>query len=166
MFLFSQPFLIRETAEGARLVSWRVWFLTWLLPAAFGLTAAGLAGWTGLRYLTYERGTGEVVRVYAWEGESWFDRGVTNYGPVFRYEFASGEETEASTGMSAPGWNFEIGSRHPIRFDPTARGDVMLEGRHNWAVAAAIGAIALVTALPALWLHRRVRRWQLAAKLL
>ena len=160
MFLFSRPFLTEETAEGVRLASWRVWFFIWLVPVAFAAAAVILGMATGLRYLATVPGEGEVVRVYSQAGETVFDRGVTNYAPVFRYEFAPGEETEASAGMAAPGWNFEIGSRHAIRFDPKVKGDVMLPGRHNWVVAWIMALIAAVLALPALWAHLRVRRWQ------
>lgn len=159
MFLFSRPFLFEETGSGRRIVSWRVWLLIWLVPGMFALAAAGLAGWTGLRYLSTVPGEGEVVRVYSWPGETIFERGVTNYGPVFRYEFAPDEETEASTGMSSPAWNFEIGSRHAIRFDPRVKGNVMLAGWHNWFLAGMVALVAAMTALPAWWGHRRVRRW-------
>ena len=164
MFLFSRPFLYEETAAGERIVSWRVWLLIWLVPALFGVTALGLAAGAAYRQATTVPGEGEVVRVYAWEGETPFDRGVTNYGPVFRYEFKPGEMAEASTGMSSPDWNFEVGSRHAIRFNPKRKGNVMVPGRHNWAVAGVIGLIALVTALPAWWGHVRVRRWQREAR--
>ena len=162
MFLFSQPFLFATTEAGERIVSWRVWLLIWLVPVLFAAAALFLAGHAGWRQVSTVPGTGEVVRVYAWEGETVFDRGRTNYAPVFRYEFAPGEMTTASVGMSHPGWNFEIGSKMPIRYNPHRKMNVVLPGPHNWAVAGVIGAIALITAVPAWWGHRRVRRWQRA----
>lgn len=164
MFLFSQPFLCATTETGERIVSWRVWLLIWLVPGLFALAALGLLGEAGYRQLSTVPGEGEVVRVYQWPGETVFDRGTVNYAPVFRYAFKPGEMTEASTGLSHPGWNFAVGSRHAIRYNPNRKGDVMLPGAHNWAVAGVIGLIALVTALPAWWGHTRVRRWQLGAK--
>ena len=160
MFLFSRPFLFAETEGGARIVSWRVWLLIWLVPGLFGAATVLLAGETFWKLERMVPGTGEVVRVYAWEGETVFDRGVVNYSPVLRYEFALGEITEASTGMSHPDWNFEIGAERAILFDPAYKTDISLPGPHNWAVARMIGLIALVSALPALWAHRRARRWQ------
>lgn len=163
MFLFSQPFLLQETEAGERIVSWRVWLLIWVVPVLFAVAAMVLAGEAAWRQLSTVPGEGEVVRVYAWEGETMFDRGTTNYGPVFRYEFAPGESAEATSGMSHPDWNFEIGTRMPIRYNPRTKTDVVLPGAHNWAVAGVIALIALVTALPALWGHRRVTRWQRGA---
>jgi hypothetical protein len=160
MFLFSRPFLFEETEAGERVVSWRVWLLIWLVPVLFAGAAIVLAGQTFWQIERSVAGQGEVVRVYAWPGETLFDRGTTNYSPVLRYENTPGEMTEASTGMSHPAWNFEIGSKMEILYTPGYKGNVMLPGPHNWAVARVIGLIALVTAVPALWAHRRVRRWQ------
>ena len=164
MFLTSQPFLFGQDEVGGRIVSWRVWLLIWLVPGLFGLAAVMLAGETAWRIQQTVPGQGAVVRVYDWPGETIFDRGQTNYGPVFRYEFKPGEMTEASVGMSHPDWNFPIGEVHDIRFDPRRKTNVILSGPHNWAVAMVIGVIALVTAVPAIWAHRRARRWQKAAK--
>ncbi|MDU8926828.1 hypothetical protein RXV86_05490 [Alisedimentitalea sp. MJ-SS2] len=160
MFLFSQPFLFGTDKSGNRVVSWRVWLLIWIVPGLFVLAALGLLAEAGYRQLSTVPGTGEVVRVYEWEGETPFDKGRMNYGPVFRYEFQPGEMTEASTGKSHPGWNFEIGTRMPIRYTPNRKVNVMLPGGHNWAVPGVIGLFALMMALPAWWGHRRVRRWQ------
>lgn len=160
MFLFSRPFLYAETAAGERIVSWRVWLFIWLLPGMFALATVAMLGEAAWRLQGTIEGQGEVVRVYAFEGETVFDRGTINYSPVFRYEFAPGEMTEASTGMSHPDWNFEVGSVHEILFKPRYKTDVSLPGPHNWAVAWVIGAIAIALAFPAMWVHRRVRRWQ------
>ncbi|UYV39302.1 hypothetical protein N4R57_10010 [Rhodobacteraceae bacterium D3-12] len=160
MFLFSRPFLFEETAAGERIVSWRVWLLVWLLPGVFALGTVAMVGEAGWRLQGTVVGQGEVVRVYTFEGETVFDRGVLNYSPVFRYEFAPGEMIEASTGMSHPDWNYEIGSVHEIYYKPSYKTNVSLPGAHNWAVAWVIGGITAVLLLPALWLHRRVRRWQ------
>ncbi|MDQ2088464.1 DUF3592 domain-containing protein [Marimonas arenosa] len=164
MFLFSQPFLWTETAAGERIVSWRAWVLLWVVPALFAVAALILLAAASYRQLSTVPGEGEVVRVYAWDGETIFDRGSINYSPVFRYEFAPGDVTEATSGMSHPGWNFEIGSRHAIRYNPRRKTDVVLPGAHNWAPAAVIAALALLTGLPAIWGHRRLRRWQRGGK--
>lgn len=162
MWLTSQPYLLRETGEGVREISWRMWVLVWVVPVAFGLAALWLVVEAGYKRLATVPGEGEVVRVYAWEGETLFDRGQVNYAPVFRYVWSDGAPTEASVGMSHPGWNFPVGSRHAIRFFPGRKADVVLPGAHNWAVAAIIAAIAAVCVLPALWATRALRRWRAA----
>lgn len=155
-----QPYFYRQTADGRREVSWRTWVLIWLLPVLFGLAAALLLAEAAYKRLATRPGTGEVVRVHAWEGETIFDRGRINYAPVFRYVWSDGEPTEASPGMSNPGWNFGIGARHAIRYFPGRKADVVLPGPHNWAVAGMIAAIAMLTAIPAALLSRALRRWQ------
>ncbi|MDA7430365.1 hypothetical protein PGB28_18035 [Primorskyibacter aestuariivivens] len=160
MPLFSQRYFLRETGDGRRLISWRVWVLVWVAPALFALAFVVLLGEAAYKRLATVPGEGEVVRVYAWEGETWFDRGTTNYAPVLRYVWSDGKPTEASTGMSHPDWNFEIGSRHMIRYFPGAKADLVLPGAHNWSVAWVIGAIAAVLLLPALWGTWRLKKWQ------
>lgn len=160
MYWSSQTYLWRVTEGGRRLVSWRLWVLIWVTPVLFALAFAALLGEAGYkRYATVET-EAEVVRVYAWGGETIFDRSTVNYAPVFRYVWSDGAPTEASVGMSHPDWNFDIGTRHVIRYFPAAKSDLVLPGPHNWAAAWIIGALALVTALPALWGTRRLNRWQ------
>lgn len=160
MFLFSRPFLYEVTAAGERIVSWRVWLFIWLVPGVFALAVAYLSAEALWRFYGTIPGQGEVVRVYAWPGETVFDRDKTNYSPVFRYEFAPGDMTEASTGMSNPKWNFEVGSTHEILFKKNYKTNVTLPGAHNWAAAWVIAVITLIFTMPAIWAHRRVRRWQ------
>jgi hypothetical protein len=159
MRLPGRTILWGEAPDGRREVLPRVWLLVWLVPGLFALAALLLvieATW--LRLATVP-GEGEVVQVYAWPGETIFDRGTTNYAPVFIYE-ATGRTLRASTNMSHPDWNFAPGSRHAIRHFPDGRGDVMLPGPHNWSVAGVIALIGAATALPALLAHRALRRWQ------
>lgn len=103
---------------------------------------------------------GEVVRVYSWPGESPWNRGVMEYAPIFRYVWTDGTETEASGGYRDPDWNFEIGSRHAIRYWPDRKTDVVLEGRHNWFVAKVIAVMAVILVFPALAIHLAVQRWR------
>ncbi|MDQ2092645.1 hypothetical protein [Rhodalgimonas zhirmunskyi] len=159
MFLFSRPFLFGEK-DGVRVVSWRVWLFLWLLPGLLALGALAMLAETGWRYAQTVPGEGEVVHVYAWEGETLFDRGRMIYAPVFLYNDGTGRAVRASTYMAAPDWNFPLGSRHAIRFDPRGQLDAMLPGASNFAVPGIIAALALLFALPALLLHVRVRRWQ------
>ncbi|MDJ0827850.1 MAG: hypothetical protein QNJ16_20380 [Rhodobacter sp.] len=161
--LGSQPYFWRELPDGRREVSWRVWVLIWVAPVLFLLAGAGMLGIEAYRHLASVPATGEVVRVYAWEGETVFDRGTTNYGPVFRYVWSDGQLTEATSGLSHPDWNFEIGSRHAIRYLPGVKTDVVLPGPHNWYPGLIVGAIGLILTLPALWATARLRRWQRSA---
>lgn len=159
MFLVSRPFLFGER-DGARVVSWRVWLFLWLLPGLLALGALAMLAETGWRYAQTVPGEGEVVHVYAWQGETALDRDRTNYAPVFLYDDGTGREVRASTYMASPEWNFPLGSHHAIRFDPRGKLDVMLPGASNFAVPGIIAALALLFAIPAAWLHARVRRWQ------
>lgn len=160
MWLTSQPYLLREAPDGRRLVSWRMWVLVWVVPACFAMGALWLAIEAGYKRLATVPGEGEVVRVYAWEGATPFDRGAVNYAPVFRYVWSDGQATEASVGMSHPDWDYPVGSRHAIRYFPGRKADVILPGRHNWAAAQVIAAIAALCLLPAAWGTWRLRRWQ------
>jgi len=157
--LFSQPFFWRCLPDGRREVSWRVWVLIWVAPVLFVMAGAGLLVWEGYRHLASVPTEAEVVRVYEWEGEGLFTTGTTLYGPVFRYVWGDGQTTEATSGMSDPAWNFEIGSRHQIRYFPGAKANVVFPGRHNWLPGAIVAGIGVVLSLPALWATLRLRRW-------
>ncbi|MGV6849006.1 MAG: DUF3592 domain-containing protein [Marinibacterium sp.] len=162
MFLFSQPFLYKIHADERREASWRLWLLIWILPAGFALAAIWLVAVAAYGQVATQPATGEVVRVYGWEGGTIFDRGTMNYSPVFRYRWSDGADTEASTGMSRPEWNYAIGSRHDIRYFPARKRDVILPGWHNWLPALIIFGMAAVLAVPALLAALRLRRWQQA----
>jgi len=156
----SPYFFLRRLPDGQREISWRVWVLVWVLPVLFLLAAVLLALWEGYRHLATVPGQGQVVRVYARPGETVFDKGVTNYSPVFRYQWSDGQMTEASTGASHPDWNFEIGTRHEIRYFPGGKADVVLEGAHNWFVAWVIGLIGAVAVVPAALASLALWRWR------
>ena len=157
--LFSQPYFWRELPDGRREVSWRVWVLVWVTPVLFLAAAVLMLGYEGYRHATSVPGEGEVVRVYAWEGETIFDRGTINYGPVFKYIWSDGNPTEATSGMSHPDWNFDIGSRHAIRYFEGYKGNVVYPGLHNWMAGLIILGLGAVCLIPALWVTARLRRW-------
>jgi len=136
--------------EGRRLASWHVYVLLWLLPVIFALATAALFAEAIWKTTATVPTTGEVVRVYDWDG---------NYGPVFRYTWTDGSVTEASTGNSSPDFNFPVGSLHDIRYFADRKADVVLVGPHNWFVALVIGAITLGVSLFSLYGHARLRRW-------
>ncbi|GAA6203166.1 DUF3592 domain-containing protein [Aquicoccus sp. SU-CL01552] len=156
----TQLFLFRTTPDGKRQVSWRVWVLIFLLPVLFLGTAVALAFESYSFVANAKRTTGEVVRVYSWEGWNPWDGETTDYSPVFRYRFSDGEMTEASTGQSSPNWNFEIGSQHDILFLPDRKRDVrQVRFEQLWALPATIGLIGLVLLCPALIAAFFVFRW-------
>lgn len=156
----TQLYLLRTGPDGKRQASWRVWLLVFLLPILFLGTAAAIAFESYSFVTNATRTTGEVVRVYAWEGWNPWDGATTDYSPVFRYRFSDGEMTEASTGQSSPNWNFALGSRHEILFNPAYKRDVRQDNFEQlWAVPVAIGLIGLVLLFPAVGLAWLVLRW-------
>ena len=147
--------------QGGRHVGWRVWLLLWLLPGLFAVATLILGGIAVQQELLWQRGEAYVRQVYAWEGDTPFDRGVMQYSPVLCYVWTDGAETCATPGQRHRDWNFAVGSRHAVLFDPSERGAVRLAGAgQQWLLALAIGAIGLGTALLALYGHVRLRRWQ------
>ena len=157
---FARPYFWRTLPDGRREVSWRVWVLIWVAPALFAMAGAGMLLIEAYRHLASVPATAEVVRVYAWDGETIFDRGSKNYGPVFRYVWSDGLPTEATSGMSDPDWNFDIGSTHDIRYFPSVKANVVLPGAHNWYPGLIVGAIGLVLAVPAARATQAMRRWR------
>lgn len=148
-------------AQGRRHVGWRVWLFVWLLPALFAGATVLLGGTALVQTVGWERGEAYVRQVYAWEGETPFDRGVMQYSPVLCYVWTDGAETCATPGQRHRDWNFAVGSRHAVLFDPGQRGEVRLaEAGQQRMLPLAIGAIGLGTALVALYGHVRLRRWQ------
>ncbi|MDJ0820742.1 MAG: hypothetical protein QNJ09_02890 [Paracoccaceae bacterium] len=154
----ARPWLWRDGPDG-RAVSWRVWVLVWVLPVCFlggALVSWLIVAWDLDRSVVV---TGEVVQVYAWPGEWIFERGVTNYAPVFVYDDPVKGAIRASTGMSHPDLNLAVGSTHQIHVFPGEDRDVMLPGPHNWLHVWVVGAMGLVLVLPSLWGTWRLRRW-------
>lgn len=156
----TQPFFLRTGPDGRRQVSWRVWVLIFVLPALM-IGAALLLAFESHSFVNgAQRTMGEVVRVYSWDSNNPWDGEHTAYSPVFRYTFAPGDITEASLGMKSANWNFPIGSRHEILFDPSQKGNVGLDSfEYLWAVPAIVGAIGLILLLPALVATAFVLRW-------
>jgi len=148
-------------AQGVRHVGWRVWLFLWIFPALFTAATLFLGGIGLLQTVGWERGEASVRQVYAWEGTTPFDRGVMQYAPVLCYVWTDGAETCATPGMRHRDWNFEVGSRHAVLFDPDQRGQVRLAQVGQQAMLPlVIGGIALGTGLIALYGHVRLRRWQ------
>jgi hypothetical protein len=145
--------------QGRRRFTWRIWVLIWLFPGVFAAGALAMA-YEDWRHTLWPTAEGEVVRVYAWEGTSVLDYGEMGYSPVFRYIWSNGQPTEATAGMRHADWNFPLGTRRTIHFNPKVKDNVFLPGPHVYMVAKVLGLMALALAVPALWLHRRARRWE------
>ena len=161
-FLFSRPFLWRDSG-GTREASWRAWLLIWLAPALFALAAAALAVEATVRTVLATPVEARVVQVYSWPSTDPWTHGTMQYAPVFAWTDDAGRERRASVNLRRAGWNLPVGSTHTVLVPPGG-GDVALPGPHNWIVAGVIAAIAAVLALPALWLHLRLRRWLKGAR--
>ncbi|RMF33944.1 MAG: DUF3592 domain-containing protein [Alphaproteobacteria bacterium] len=152
---------MRTLPDGRRQISWRMWVLVFVAPVLMLAAAAFFALQSLIVVSSYQRTEGEVVRVYDWEGWNPLDGETRDYSPVFRYEFAPGDMTEASTGQSSPNWNFEIGSRHTILFDPAQKTDVKLPGFEQlWALPVTIGVLGAILVVPALLAAAALLRWK------
>lgn len=164
MSKFMRRAMMREMAKGAagekaflwtdesgvRHASWHVAALIWVAPVVFAIGVAVLLFEAVVKTTMTVATTGEVVRVYDWDG---------NYSPVFRYTWTDGTATEATSGQSDPDWNFPVGSEHAIRYFPEAKRDIVIEGAHNWAVPGWIALIALPILLLSAYAQSRVNRW-------
>ena len=137
---------------------WAFQRLVFLFPALCILAALALFGESILFQMKAKRTSGEVVRVYEWKNENPFMGGDKTYGPVFRYTWSDGKETQASAGHAflVP---FKVGSKHTILFGPSMKTDVRTTlFEQLWAVPVTILVLGIVTwilALPIwLWLIR------------
>lgn len=142
-----------------RIPKWRFKVAIFALPVLFAGAALLFAAESAWFLLHAEKAEGEVVRVYEWDGETFLD-GDKVYGPVFRYRWSDGKETEASLAMSHKDWNFPIESKQMILYDPAEKTNLRLPGFFfNWGIPAVLSGLALITFLPALllwrWLHKK-----------
>jgi hypothetical protein len=152
-------YLLRTLPDGRRQASWRIWVLIWVTPVLFALAAAYLVIETLYKRANTVETTGTVVRVYEWESDNPFDEGPYVYGPVFRYTWTDGTETEASAGVSSSLWNYPVGTERPIRYWPDVKDDIIVVGPTEWLVARVIGWIAAITALVSVIVSLAVLAW-------
>lgn len=94
-----------------------------VLMLAAALLHAVEAGVYVLRSIPVE---GRVVTLHEWPGETIFDRGTTNYEPVFSYSI-DGAPRRASVGGAHSSFDIPVGDRARIRVIPDARGNVRLD---------------------------------------
>ena len=158
MFLGGGNTFFVKNLSGKTVPSWRTKLLVWLMPLLF--FAAGLI-WLVASIIWVSNATestGTVTQVYKWEGENVVEAGSTLYGPVFSYTWTDGTETTGALGMSSPDFNFEIGSKHAILFDPAIKSNVRFPGfAFNYFGATVILAIGAMFALVSLVLWVAVK---------
>lgn len=154
--------LLHTNSDGSRTINWRVWVLIWVTPVTFLGAVLFLSLQTLWFQQEYFQTTGTVTHVYAWDNNApqIFYPGDKIYSPRFRYTWSDGSETEATIGTSHTTWNFEIGSVHPIRFDPGMKDDVILIGPSEWWLPQTIAAIGTATVPFALLGTFLVLRWR------
>lgn len=151
---------VHTLPDGSRRVSWRIWVLIWVTPLLFLGAAAFLALQVVQQRQAMVETTGTVVKVYEWESTNPFDEGPYVYGPVFRYTWTDGTETEASTGTSSSLQNYPVGTEMTIRYNPDAKDNVVIVGPSEWMVARVIAIIGLVLAIPSILASLLIWRWQ------
>lgn len=154
-----EPHRITRSALTSRWLMGLGWRARWRIvlfafPALMSVAAAGFWAEAALYNLRSVPVTGTVVQLYEWPGETVFDRGKTNYEPVFTYE-ANGGSYRASVGSAHASYNVPVGETATIRVIPGARGNVRMETFVGlWGLPAVLTVIALgafAVALP-LWL--------------
>jgi len=156
-------FFFTYNKRGKTVPSVRTVVLVWIAPFLF--VAAGLF-WLATSFywvIGAEETTGVVSNMYTWEAENVVENGQTLYGPVFTYIWSDGSETDASLGMSSPTFNFEIGSKHSILFDPKIKGNIRFPGfEYNYlgpVIIVAIGAMfSLISLVLWIWLKSITRK--------
>lgn len=153
--------LLRSLPDGTRQVSWRVWVLLFITPALFFGAGACYALVSLDKMATWTPPIAEVVPVCDWPGGTLWQGNTSDYSPLMRHVFTGNEVVEASPGQSSPNWNYEIGSRHPILFDPTPKTDVPLPVfEHLWALSLTLWTFAALLLIPALFAAYRVEWWR------
>ncbi len=134
--------------------SWFVKVLVWTLPALFILTTITLAygtwSWTSGAVKT----TGTVVSIEpVYEDREAGTVLEGYYLPRFSYVNSDGETVEALLSVAGEAFDFEIGSEHPIYYDPVAGGNVRLTSFiYNYTFALAAAVMAAMSTLIAFFL--------------
>lgn len=139
--------------DGTREFSWRLWGLVWVTPVVFALAVLWLSVEALVKTRLYHEAEAEVVHVYRWEDT----KGVA---PLLRYTWADGAVTEATPGLRHKDWDFPVGSRRIIRFNPWWKTNVVLPGPHNWFVAKIIMLFTVVTGVISGYVTLRLWRWR------
>ena len=148
-----------ERAEKGFFAPWQKRALIWTVPVVSLAVGALVLGHEGWRHMTSRPIEAEVVRVYEWQDDGLFGIGAGPvYSPLWRYRWSDGNLTDATAGLSHPGWNFPVGTRAEIRYFPNRKGDVIYPGLHNWIPGFVAIGLALAFLPLSLLLERRMRR--------
>ncbi|MEX0281967.1 MAG: hypothetical protein AB3N13_12365 [Arenibacterium sp.] len=151
------PRFLWRDSNGNRVIGWRLWVLVWVTPVVFALATLWLVVEAFVKTRLYVTGEAEVVRVYAWDD-------TNGVAPLFRYEWSDGLPTEATPGLRHKDWNFPVGSRHEILFNPWWKTDVVVPGPLNWFVAKIIALCTIVTGAISGYVTVRLWRWRAEGK--
>ncbi|MFW2541908.1 hypothetical protein ACN2XU_04640 [Primorskyibacter sp. 2E107] len=157
-----KAYFLHTRGDGTRQISWRVWVLVWVLPVC--MIGGGLIE---LLLQTYHlsqgvRVTGTVERVYEWDNDiPWiFSDEPKTYSPVFQYSLPDGREAGASSHMSDPSLDFEVGSAHEIIVFPDQDRDVMVPGPHVHAAGWIVLYLGFALCVPAVLASLLFWRWK------
>ena len=147
--------LSRAGQRLTRALTWkaRVRIIVFAFPVLC-LVAAALFAVEALLYHSRSVAvTGTVVERYEWEGTTPFDRGQTNFEPIFTYTL-DGDSYRASVGSAHSSFDVAIGETATIRAIPGDRGNVRMD---TWvgmwfvpAIVALFGLGGFAVAVP-LW---------------
>lgn len=125
-------------------MSWRqrLAIILFAFPVLCTLAALLFFAESALYYAKSEPVTGTVVQVYARPGETIFDRGQTNYEPIFTYMDGT-RERRASVGSGHSSFAYEVGETATIRAIPGDNGNVRLDTWQGmWFVPVTLSVFA------------------------
>lgn len=141
---FAQAFTYSEFNKN---LTWRarIRIIVFSLPVLLTLAAVGFAVESGLYVLRSEATVGTVVQRYEWPGETLFDRGQTNYEPVFEFALDGEAARRASVGSAHASFDVAVGETAMIRALPGDNGNVrMATWQGLWFIPAMLGLFAAV----------------------
>ena len=158
---FFEEFWVTTDADGNRHIGGVLWGLLGAVPTAMMVVTAWLVVVLYQETFQYVRTTGEVVEVRSVVSTAPWNRGTTEYVPVFRFTWIDGEEARSDVNLASASYNFEIGSQHEILFNPGNRRDhIRIPGPLNWLIPALFVALTVLTLVAFRAIRRRLQRWE------
>lgn len=148
----NRGFFFRKSASGQTVPTWGTKLLIWIMPVLF--LGAGM-GWlaSSHSWVANARAAEAVVTAVATMDTAGND--PVYYIPEFEFALEDGSKATAKLGLASPDFNFEIGSKHEILYDPVAGGPVRFPGfAFNYFGATLVLAMSAMFALVSLvlWL--------------
>ena len=150
--------IVADRVTGGSMGWARVFIAVFAAPVLMTLATLLFAATSALFVVRSDVTVGTVVQVYEWPGETPFDRGRTNYEPIFTY-LEDDEERRASVGSSHAAFKIAEGETAEIRYIPGERGNVRMniwQGLWFMPVALAGFAAAFWIIAIVLWFGLRV----------